>query len=115
MKICTTCGVNKPLSEYYKGSKDGKQSHCKKCDNTRKNTQRAKIRNDFTIYKKTLSCAHCLVDDYRVLDFHHTSDDKDFNVSKMVSSGHSIKSIMLEVDKCQVLCSNCHRIVHYED
>ena len=33
MKICATCGVNKPLSEYYKRkrSKDGRESACKAC------------------------------------------------------------------------------------
>ena len=39
MKICTRCFVNKPVEEFYKqsmNSKDGYQSHCKNCDNTRK-------------------------------------------------------------------------------
>ena len=39
MKICTRCLLKKPYSEFYiqtKNSKDGYQSHCKKCDNARK-------------------------------------------------------------------------------
>ena len=33
MKICTKCGIEKPLSEYYKNSsqKSGLQSKCKPC------------------------------------------------------------------------------------
>lgn len=39
MKTCTKCLAAKPISEFYKqktNSKDGYQSHCKVCDNTRK-------------------------------------------------------------------------------
>ena len=39
MKICTKCKISKSYSEFYKqsfNSKDGYQSHCKKCDNVRK-------------------------------------------------------------------------------
>lgn len=39
MKSCTKCNAYKPYSDFYKqstNSKDGYQSHCKKCDNDRK-------------------------------------------------------------------------------
>lgn len=37
MKTCTKCGVEKELGEFYKrkGVRDGRQSHCKDCDNYR--------------------------------------------------------------------------------
>jgi len=40
MKTCTRCKTSKSYSEFYKqslNSKDGYQSHCKKCDNARVN------------------------------------------------------------------------------
>ena len=38
LKKCSRCALDKPLSDYYSltRSKDGKQPHCKKCDNARK-------------------------------------------------------------------------------
>jgi len=39
MKICTKCKLSKPYDGFYKqslNSKDGYQSHCKSCDNARK-------------------------------------------------------------------------------
>lgn len=39
MKTCTRCLAEKPTTEFYvqtMNSKDGYQSHCKKCDNARK-------------------------------------------------------------------------------
>jgi hypothetical protein len=55
MKTCTKCFISKLNIEYYKqnnNSKDGYQSHCKKCDNVRKkkwkvlNPELAKIHAD---------------------------------------------------------------------
>ncbi len=46
------------------------------------------------------------------LEFHHLDPNKkDFSIS---SSGdcRSWKSIQAELDKCIILCSNCHREVH---
>ena len=47
-----------------------------------------------------------------VMDLHHIdpSTKKD-NVSKLLKSG-SLQSLQEEIDKCVVLCSNCHRLVH---
>lgn len=32
----------------------------------------------------------------------------------MVYNGFSIKTIQKEIDKCDVLCHNCHAKLHYE-
>ena len=45
-----------------------------------------------------------------IFDFHHLSN-KDFNVGSALN--HKSKEVIYnEVDKCQLLCSNCHRIHH---
>ena len=46
------------------------------------------------------------------LEFHHLNPlEKDFNIS---SSSKPIEELKKEVDKCQLLCANCHREVHQE-
>jgi 5-methylcytosine-specific restriction endonuclease McrA len=62
-------------------------------------------------FLKNHPCSHCGETDLRVLEFDHVAPaTKKFNVGRMVSSQHhSIASIQKEIDKCQVLCANCHR------
>lgn len=44
------------------------------------------------------------------LEFHHPNPiDKEFNISDRISSFEAIQS---ELDKCHLLCANCHREVH---
>ncbi len=48
----------------------------------------------------------------RALQFHHLiPGEKDFNISRASKSWQSIKT---ELDKCILLCSNCHAEVHEE-
>ena len=73
-----------------------------------------KNRKKLIDYKKTLICKSCGFEDYRVLEFHHLGD-KDGDISSMVSSGYSWKTIKKEIEKCIALCSNCHRIEHWTE
>ena len=44
-------------------------------------------------------------------DFHHIDPtEKDFTIKS--SKGHNLEKLKKEVDKCQLLCANCHREVH---
>lgn len=45
------------------------------------------------------------------LDFHHLDpSQKDYNISGGTKSFNTLKS---EVDKCILVCANCHREIHY--
>jgi len=49
-----------------------------------------------------------------VLEFHHRDpNEKDFNVSR---KGHcrSWERVKKEIEKCDLLCANCHREMHVE-
>ena len=63
--------------------------------------------NWFKKYKSQFSCK-CGESDPRCIDFHHKKD-KHLEISKMVSQGYSNKKIIEEINKCELMCSNCHR------
>ena len=49
----------------------------------------------------------------RALEFHHLNpEEKDFGISEILT--RSIQSLKDEVDKCILLCSNCHAEIHEE-
>ena len=50
-----------------------------------------------------------------VYEFHHTDpSQKDPSWAKMIANNHRIENMKQEVDKCIVLCANCHRETHWE-
>ena len=65
-------------------------------------------------YKANQSCERCGFSHPAALQFHHRDPKtKKHQVCRMVSSGHSVKAILAEIAKCEVLCANCHHIEHY--
>lgn len=62
------------------------------------------------------SCKRCGINDWRVLDFHHRDKQtKEFSIAKATRSGYSRERILQEIAKCDVLCANCHRLLHWEE
>ncbi len=48
-----------------------------------------------------------------VYDFHHT-DEKSECVSILIRNNRKLETILNEASKCELLCSNCHRIRHFK-
>lgn len=75
-----------------------------------------KIKTEFEEYKKTLSCSVCGESHPATLDFHHVDrTKKDIILSQAVGRNWGWTSLKREIEKCVVLCSNCHRKLHYEE
>ncbi|MFB6200513.1 MAG: HNH endonuclease [Halorhabdus sp.] len=85
-------------------------------DIAKKDRRRARLRGWLHDYKvEHCRCQYCGEEDPAVLDFHHVdADEKTLGVSKRVANGYTREKIETEIDRCQVLCANCHRKEHYE-
>ena len=59
-------------------------------------------------YKMIHSCADCGFSDPRALEFDHVRGEKKFNLRQAKSK--PLKVMWEEVQKCDVVCANCHRI-----
>ena len=43
-----------------------------------------------------------------VMQFDHVSGEKEFNVADAIRHAYSEEKIILEISKCDIVCSNCH-------
>ena len=67
---------------------------------------------DFTEMKRRLVCERCGCAKWRILEFHHRNPkEKTFTISNRVTSV-TLEELAKEIDKCEVLCPNCHREEH---
>jgi hypothetical protein len=84
---------------------------------TRTRERKKKILKTIYDYKLTLHCSKCPENHPSCLEFHHDkiNGTKEFNISNAVRDGYTIEKIFEEIKKCIVLCSNCHRKLHYTE
>jgi hypothetical protein len=131
MKDCYKCKTSKPVSEFHKNKnkKDGLQNYCKACAKVRnreyyistpeRNPQRRASsrkmieasREHVWEYLLSHPCVDCFESDPAVLEFDHVRGVKRLAISEMIKRYMSIKTIDLEIAKCEVRCANCHRRV----
>jgi len=131
---CSTCKLEKLYSEFSKNKtkKTGINTICKECRKVyiRKHykanksyyldkaaQQKQDAKKYWHEFKSKLKCNRCGYNKHwAALDFHHTDGDKkDFGISFAVANGWGRQRILDEIDKCEVLCANCHRIEHCDN
>jgi predicted HNH restriction endonuclease len=117
-KKCTNCKEYKSIELFYKQKTHrlGIMSFCSACFNKMCIERWIKRKIDAIIYKgsKCLRCElHFTQSHYSVFEFHHRNPlEKDVSWNKLRLK--SLDKIKNELDKCDLLCANCHRIVHSE-
>lgn len=78
---------------------------------TKHRIYRQRNKNFVYNYLHTHPCVKCGYSDIRALDFDHINkEDKKENIKVLMNGTVSIVKLQSEIDKCQVLCANCHRI-----
>ena len=78
--------------------------------------RRARLRAWANDQKRSIGCRDCDSMDPAMLDFHHRDPDaKEMAVGEMITYGYGTEPLQEEIEKCEVLCANCHRKKHGED
>lgn len=126
MKTCNKCSQQKPLGCFGNkaSSKDGLQAYCKVCNkeyqrshynsNKKSYIDKSKVTRDSNRewlfnFKLDKPCKDCGgVFHPCAMDFDHIEDNKHFDVSDMMEKARS--KIIAEINKCELVCSNCHRV-----
>jgi hypothetical protein len=135
VKRCSKCHIEKELSEFYfrhKGKRAGEYyNHCKECLKSRGRTyyqenhdrqlrlsvNRNRVRRaEQRIYVSSLKNHPCVDCGKKypscVMDFdHRDGSHKHGNVGSLVSQAYFTKDRLFEeIQKCDLVCANCHRI-----
>jgi len=131
-KICKICGKQKKINKYtsnqcricnscfHKPANKKKQlikkwKHKRKVDRIRRINTKLRVINNHG-----KECKHCHIRPSKewpvaCFDFHHI-EDKDTLISRLLHAKKSrSKELEEELRKCIVLCSNCHRKLHFNE
>ena len=114
MKTCTSCGVEKDDSEFYKRKNREKSSaKCKDCEKQNVTERTVRIAKFVNRLKRIYGCCVCGYNKCPdAMDLHHIDPgDKNGAIARMIHS-HSFAKIKAEIRKCVVLCAICHREYH---
>lgn len=117
-RTCTKCSGSFPETQefFHTNGKQpsGKQKWKPECKTCHLKTRAARFDELLTEVFGEIACSNCGYNRcVAAIDCHHTvKDDKEFQIAKLRSSYYSLAVIRKELEKCVLLCSNCHREVH---
>jgi hypothetical protein len=135
VKECSKCKQTKDVSEFnkHKAKPDGLQTSCRECSSStskqwyadNKNNEEVRkriydyndkiveeIKQEIDEYKHNKGCSICSENHPCCLDFHHIDKDtKNQDVSYLIKNKNR-KKIYEEIEKCIIVCANCHRKIH---
>lgn len=125
-KQCSKCKTTKPTKQFnWLKTRNRLRATCKQChsqesanwqkQNRQKINKQKKIRikskQEWINKLKSKPCKDCKQTfPPECMDFDHTTNNKHNSISKLVTNNSSNKLIKKEIEKCDLICSNCHRI-----
>jgi hypothetical protein len=110
VKTCQRCYNEKLITQFRKDKRtlDHRADICKKCSPSEKDYNLVLTRVQAI---RGRGCIKCPEKDIVCLDFHHWGPKKDI-VGNLLAQRRPWEEIREELEKCVVLCSNCHRKLH---
>ena len=92
---------------YYQRNKEAVQARVAK--------NKKAARDKWIEFKASQVCSHCGATHPAIIDFHHVVRDGTQESVNRMAADNRWAAIYEEVKKCIPLCSNCHRILHWNE
>jgi transposase len=112
-RFCPRCKSLCDVNNFYnRRGKKNASVYCKNCTNNQTKERQQNVKKQMIDYKGG-KCELCQYSNYQgALEFHHLDpNEKDFNLSNLKSYKFD-DVIKKELDKCVLVCANCHREIH---
>ncbi len=78
--------------------------------------RKRRLRGEWFEYKAKQKCSKCGFAHPAAIDFHHVVKQHKRSVNYLAAKLHNIPAAIREAEeKCIPLCSNCHRILHWQE
>ena len=110
-KLCKRCNIKHSITNFYKRPDGRPYAYCKPCANKQTIERQQELKKQIVEHLGG-SCIICGYNKYYgALDLHHLDPSKK---DKILSKRKTISfsTIKPEVDKCVLLCANCHAEFH---
>lgn len=127
LKLCIECKDYKLTTEFNANSSkwDKLSNYCKPCQSYRNRyTPERRVHekahflkaNQIADKHKEVGCKKCGEKNKTILEFDHRNAKlKKYGIAELLSSSRkSLDKLIEELDKCDVLCRNCHRLRTFE-
>ena len=76
--------------------------------------RRKLLKKWFKELKSELRCVNCGENDPACIEFHHKDPSvKESTLNKAIHNGWSVQHVKEELRKCDPMCANCHRKLHF--
>lgn len=116
MKTCKECKreLPKDLDHFYSNgfTKLGNQKFKSRCKECHESMERDRFQDRITRFYGKYECQICGYNKCKAaIDFHHIEpSEKEYEVSNMKNYSEAI--LFAELEKCMIVCANCHREIH---
>jgi hypothetical protein len=118
LRECSRCNQLLPM-ELFNRCGDGRQSWCRRCflgyhdankaaASGRRRQRHLRACEFVRQYLEHTPCRDCGEASLVVLEFDHVHAKRDW-VSRLTARGATLERIQEEIDRCEVVCVNCHR------
>lgn len=118
-RICKNCNKEKSIRDFYK-TYGYSRYECKVCENRKRFKWRLKHFHELKRKAVEYLGGKCRLCGYNkslyALEFNHLKEfKKEHEPSRLLQKGWSWDRVKPEIDKCELLCSNCHKEITFSE
>ena len=115
-KICSQCGKEKPIEDFpfRNKAKGTRRANCKECHSAKVKARYQQNKEVLNQSKAGHSCVKCGYNKcIEALEYHHADASTKIDTVSRLATHYNLIDAKNEMEKCILLCANCHREFHY--